>query len=165
MTVNQKGQVSIALNTGDVNASICGDNGSEFKYHIHEFWNYEDFNNRYGPTDCGSAFTGGHYNPYDKPVCTQVNDPDYWSCEVGDLSGRFGNLIPFPDDMVFTQNIVAAPCKDCKARLNPESVAGKSIVFHCTDGPRLFCSGFKLDGPQKDTTTTTTSTTTTYSPS
>eukprot|EP00483_Globobulimina_turgida_P000098 UN00098 len=136
VTVNQVGEVSVALDTSGVDASICGDGGAEFKYFIHNSWTHSDSDNKYG-SQCAGPFTGGHYNPYDKPHCSNVNDVNYWTCELGDLSGRFGNLIPQVDDMVFTQGIVAAPCKNCGARLNPESVAGKSVVFHCVEGPSM----------------------------
>ena len=63
--VNQDGDVDINLDTTDLDASICNDDGaSGFTYHIHESWTYGalDLANRYGPTDCGSSFTGNIYN-------------------------------------------------------------------------------------------------------
>ena len=144
VAVDQTGKVSVALDTAALDASSCGDNGvGGFGYHIHELWEHADMHNRFGPSDCGADNTGGHYNPYDTPVCSAVGDRDYWSCELGDLSGRFGHLVPV-DGKVFAEGTVAASCADCGARLNPESVAGKSIVFHCLSGERLFCAPFNM---------------------
>lgn len=92
-------------------------------------------------------YLGGHYNPYSAPVCSLVEDIDYFNCEIGDLSGRFGPAEPNSNNKTRIDGTVASShCgSDCDARLNPESIAGKSIVFHCKDGgARIFCAGFDL---------------------
>ena len=63
---------------------------------------------------------------------------------MGDLSGRFGAAVPDDGKISIDGYVVAKKgCgKDCQGRLNPESVSGKSVVFHCQDGQRLFCAAF-----------------------
>ena len=49
-----------------VNASgspIILTNLTGMSWHIHEKWTHTDAVGRVGPTDCGPAFTGGHYDP------------------------------------------------------------------------------------------------------
>ena len=35
-----------------------------FWYHIHESWNHNDTNAHVGETDCGSDYTGNHWDPW-----------------------------------------------------------------------------------------------------
>ena len=44
-----------------------------------------------------------------------------------------------------TTFVVATGCRGCDARLTPEAVYGRSVVFHCIDGSRFFCAPFDLE--------------------
>eukprot|EP01084_Bolivina_argentea_P295010 507780_1 len=143
-SVDQDGTVIINLDVSGLDASRCADNGVDgFRYHIHNKWTHDSTDNRY-EFDCSPPYTSGHFNPYQAPICSQVEDPGYYDCEVGDLSGRFGFAIPDANGKISIHGFVASLyCgSDCGAKLNPEAVAGKSMVFHCHDGPRIFCAGF-----------------------
>ena len=92
----------------------------------------------------------GHFNPYGAPTCVTVAESGeekvkYYNCEIGDLSGRDGNLYPKNDGSIKTMFRVATRhCPGCHGRLTPEAVYQRSVVVHCSDGPRLFCAPFEL---------------------
>merc|ERR550537_1802628 len=62
--------------------------GSGNKWHVHQF--PTDAGGGVGDEGGGGAVTGGHYNPKFQGLCTPDAAQD--SCEVGDLSGKFGLL-------------------------------------------------------------------------
>mmetsp|Transcript_46236 Transcript_46236/g.41358 ORF Transcript_46236/g.41358 Transcript_46236/m.41358 type:complete len:207 (+) Transcript_46236:40-660(+) len=147
--IDEDGRVNVDLNVGGLDGSQCEDGGYEFAYHIHTLWEYDDLTPRFGSDACGSAYTGGHFNPYGVQTCVAAaaagEEVDYYNCEIGDLSGRDGNLRRgYNDGSIDTTFTVATGCKGCDARLTPEAVYGRSVVFHCNDGSRLFCAPFDL---------------------
>jgi len=126
----------------------CYENG--FKWHIHDLWEHTQ-NAAVGSDLCGSTYTAGHYDPtaacgsasgnaecgtcdlgdgseYD---CDFLNDP--YSCEVGDLGGKFGKIM-VGEDATYTSEFLPGL----------HVMYGKSIVLHCGDsGDRAICA--KLD--------------------
>ena len=82
-------------------------------------------------------------------MAAEGEDVDYYNCEIGDLSGRDGNLVPCTDGSIETSFKVATQCKGCNARLTPEAVYRRSVVVHCNDGSRLFCAPFELQVYQR----------------
>ena len=83
-------KVDITVETS-LDTSICSGDPFPLEYHIHEVWNYpsDDTKDKYGP-GCDAEYTAGHFNPYGGPTCDQVAVPTFYNCEIGDLSGRFG---------------------------------------------------------------------------
>eukprot|EP00490_Sorites_sp_Unknown_P023580 CAMPEP_0114677500 /NCGR_PEP_ID=MMETSP0191-20121206/50604_1 /TAXON_ID=126664 /ORGANISM="Sorites sp." /LENGTH=163 /DNA_ID=CAMNT_0001950173 /DNA_START=108 /DNA_END=596 /DNA_ORIENTATION=- len=87
--ITESGYFLAEIDITGFNQTICENDGGndEFGYHIHD-----DFNDRI-TDECGPEYTAGHFNPYNVPVCSALNDYEeitYYNCEVGDLSGRFG---------------------------------------------------------------------------
>ena len=144
-------------------ASVTG-----LTYHIHSYWKNTTSGSS-GLTGCSSAITGGHYDPYlacssssqsAAGNCTllgrtlalgysyscKYSSGHYETCELGDLSGKFGNAMPAStSNLVFSGSDydVAAPIAanyfNGTSRLSP--YPWNSIVFHCpADNTRLFCA-------------------------
>ena len=91
---------------------------------------------KWGPNQCGSEYTAGHYNPFGVVPCSGLADNEqvtYYNCEIGDLSGRFGIGIPG-----------GAVRGGGGNRLMPEVAYRRSVVFHCSNGVRLFCAPFTI---------------------
>lgn len=97
-------------------------------WHVHE-------NPKPANGDC--AGTGGHWNPR---AVNATNNPAYApkcatspaDCEVGDLWGRMGALTA---TLKKTDKFVKVT--------GPESIIGKSLVIHKTDGTRWACCDIK----------------------
>mmetsp|Transcript_38805 Transcript_38805/g.51131 ORF Transcript_38805/g.51131 Transcript_38805/m.51131 type:complete len:277 (+) Transcript_38805:114-944(+) len=145
------------------------------KWHIHALWT--DLSG--GSSDsCGATKTGGHFDPYlgcgsathETALCDEVRPSDNYTyscnsttyekdintCEMGDLSSRFG-LATIEDDMismesnglwvgkpgsrippvVYDYNLEA----DILANLDQTEGELASVVFHCIEpASRLFCA-------------------------
>lgn len=136
----------------------CGEGG--LKYHIHEKWENEG-DVAYGGEACGAGNTGGHWDPtiacsgatgnalcQGKGGCvpsSYAEDPvennyvcsadkykeNPYVCEVSDLSGKFG-LLGLTDGraVAYLEDPLMPPVAN---------LVGKSIVFHCNGGSRIFC--------------------------
>jgi len=96
------------------------------EYHVHEFQV-----NPYEPAGpCSVQSVGGHYNPtgiVDYKQCNP-NDP-FRTCEVGDLSGKFGLLQGSFEERQFSD-----PSLDLAAILQ------RSVVIHDARGDRWVCA-------------------------
>ncbi|KXN65761.1 Cu,Zn superoxide dismutase-like protein, partial [Conidiobolus coronatus NRRL 28638] len=86
--------------------------------------------------DCGS--TGGHFDPAGfNPGGNSADykcDPDnkYDTCEVGDLSGKYGKVHP---------GQLAYKFSDEDVLLNGENgIIGRSVVMHLGDKTRIVCA-------------------------
>ena len=140
----------------------CFDGG--LKYHIHEEWNYgNDTEDKMGATECGAAYTGGHWDPWlacgsasgdeyctsqggcvnsssiintkNKYECNTTNfRKEPYTCEVGDWSGKYGLLHIVNDSGTITD---LSPFE-----VDGSDLDGYSVVFHCNDGTRAFCAPF-----------------------
>jgi Cu/Zn superoxide dismutase len=94
------------------------------EYHIHEFpVNPNDPN---GP--CSASSVGGHYNPTGITDYRLCNPSIPSTCEVGDLSGKFGNLASSFERRSFSD-----------ASLDLAAVLRKSLVIHDNSGARWVC--------------------------
>lgn len=94
---------------------------TQHNYHVHEF--PIDPNNG---IRCSASSVGGHYNPAGvaNMYCT-TNEADYGSCEVGDLSGKHGQLdIPWTGTSRVVYSDINLPLGGAW------SVAGRTIVIH-----------------------------------
>jgi len=146
--ISEGGFVNIDVNLSDIEINsmntICGENNLEYMYHIHNEWNHDDLDTKWGPTLCGSEYTAGHYNPFGVETCSVLANNEqisYFNCEIGDLSGRFGAGIPDIKDLILRGGAVRGGGGN---RLMPEAVYRKSVVFHCSNGVRLFCAPFTI---------------------
>lgn len=101
-------------------------------YHVHQF----------PVTDgCGASSTGGHYNPTgasgtcNSSAVARSNN----NCEIGDLSGKHGSLS--------IGSVVATSYWDQYLPLfGDESILGRSIVIHNTNGARVACADINFMG-------------------
>lgn len=104
-------------------------NGLE--YQLYTYWLNSSVSSSAGSTYCGSAFTGGHYDPdyacsaYSQNInsgCVQLQrvaangytykcnateyaTGNYEECEVGDLSGKFGTVYPIDGSSIFISDV------------------------------------------------------------
>ena len=98
-------------------------------WHVHDYPMSYSFH----PVDqCSAKSVGGHYDPYTKASLPQYETrcaSNAADCEVGDLSGRHGELT------------ARARYEDRFLSLSGRhSIAGRSIVVHRPDGTRWVCA-------------------------
>ena len=121
---------------------MSGEAGS---FHIHKFPVPPRINHDDAP--CGQ--TGGHYNPFgvDKSGSPPTGHSSSDKYEVGDLSGKYGNLK--------NRTWVKGSFVDPSVRLFGRwSVIGRSVVIHHAPIPhRWVCANVELDGPDTDVMT------------
>lgn len=146
---------------------VCTDGG--MSYHIHELWD-NSTTEAFGSTDCGGAYTGGHWDPWqacgsasgnaycgddaDTFMCIPKGGDAYavdypampFSAEVGDWSGKYGKLMMDNATMMLSAEVSSA------WEVMPEEIEGFSVVFHCNSGDRAFCALFQ----ESDTVATAT---------
>lgn len=106
-------------------------NGKEYPYHVHVT-----------PVDengsCEAAATGGHYDPFGANTgesynCNPVN---HITCEVGDLSGKWGNLVGVSSASTY----VISRYQDSRLAMSGQySIIGRSIVIH-SGSARYLCA-------------------------
>ncbi|KAG6616496.1 uncharacterized protein IUM83_13037 [Phytophthora cinnamomi] len=145
--------ISAALDFSRVNQSairafdpLCVEPVTQYKWHIHVRWSSRDRSSSF--RECSLAATGNHYDPLfacspdsehiDTPECQAraakyaCNPRNYAmdprSCEKGDLSGKFGNLVLNAEQKAFGQWI------DKHAPLPTENRPSWSIVLHAVCG-------------------------------
>jgi len=136
------------------NFSMCTTGG--LKYHIHTKWDHEDNSSRIGSTQCGSSYTGGHWDPWhgcgsasgnafcsNNGGCINVTDysaeydNDAFSAEIGDWNGKYG-LISLDND----NKLVRDDSSFFEVTPDDMDVLNMSVVFHCNGGSRAFCAPF-----------------------
>jgi len=143
------------ISTGNFTECVTGG----LKYHIHESWDWSEAQgDKIGGTDCGSTYTGGHWDPWH--ACGSASGFDYcdysggtpsdclptssysadfssdpFSAEVGDWNGKYG-LLTLDSDNTATRT------DSSFYEVFGSEVSGKSIVFHCNGGSRAFCAPF-----------------------
>lgn len=160
-TANLGSYGTFEINAMTVSYDLKMLNQSEvYSYHIHEKWTHSAVSAS-GP-ECGATYTGGHFDPtaacgpatgqsrciakggcVNKTVYTcspSVYASDPYACEVGDLSGKYGKVTP-----VGTGNATATGTHTDKYM--PASFDGvdRSIVFHNSDGDRVFCGKLVME--------------------
>ncbi|GMF65731.1 unnamed protein product [Phytophthora lilii] len=154
--------VSAALDFSRVNQSavqsfdrMCAGPVTEYKWHIHVRWSSSQ--RSASSKQCSMPATGNHYDPLfacspdsehvDSPQCKakiakySCNPTSYGKnprvCEKGDLSGKFGNLVPNKDFKV------TATWIDHHFPLPSENRPTWSIVLHAVCGnhaTRIACA-------------------------
>ena len=145
-------------------------NTDEFSWQIHEKWTHAAGNDWAYGTDCGPDKTGAHYDPTSKcgpasgctdeekasaeytSTCGYVTEELEGGCELGDLSGRHGELETVTEGASTTIPHVAFldPFFPAFAGLGPtiegtaetEDSKTRSLVLHltCSSAPRVFCA-------------------------
>ena len=88
----------------------------------------------------GPDGTGGHYNPKVQDTCTPDAAQD--SCEVGDLSGKFGLLgtSSTSDIATYTDTVASILYDSAAGSRGSMWIVGRSIVIHDADGSRWSCA-------------------------
>lgn len=114
------------------------------------------------PEDGNCTATGGHLDPFqrlDNPACNS-SLPE--TCEVGDLSGKYGKITTETYNASFT---------DLYASTNPDEpsfIGNLSFVLHYANKTRISCANFELEEIESsgnDTDEVTSNLTVTASPS
>lgn len=156
------------LDLTDFPSDIYGcDYSQGLNYHIHSYWFDNNANSSWG-SDCGASITGGHYDPYYacsvysqsySTYCAEIGrttDNGYYyncnynenknSCEVGDISGKNGILMPSDGGVVFTLSfpfVDYLPPIVMDYNSDGKSLPWTSVVFHCpATNSRLLCAKF-----------------------
>jgi hypothetical protein len=136
-------------------------------YHIHSLWTHADVTSAVGGM-CGGDYTSGHYDPFfacggatsSTTECaalarttpyscstTTYGEGNYQFCEVGDLSGKFGKVMPASStDLTFyfgASDMLGPLAANYDVASDDVSKGWGSIVFHCAaGGSRQFCAKF-----------------------
>ncbi|KAE9965759.1 hypothetical protein BLS_007416 [Venturia inaequalis] len=113
-----------------------------FLYHIHE---------RAVPSDGNCTGTGAHLDPTargETPPCDKANPA---SCQVGDLSGKYGAITTLPG---FNTNYTDKYLSLTPG--NPAFFGDKSVVLHYANKTRIACANFKMVDRKSGTGSTTT---------
>ena len=164
-----QGQYFIELDLSNVDMSTLNpscDLTKGLSYHVHSYWdNFASGVTSASGSDCVGANTGGHYDPtlacsgasQNLTACNRLSrfgsvyDCQYltkpYTCEVGDLSGKFGSL-PYNENLLFTSStflIDNYPPYPEAYLVNdlPFWTMWASVVFHCSNGNRLLCAKFQ----------------------
>ncbi|KAI9730494.1 MAG: hypothetical protein M1834_005735 [Cirrosporium novae-zelandiae] len=117
-----------------------------FMYHIHQ--------NRI-PANGNCTAAGAHLDPYlrgESPAC-DASDPS--TCQVGDLSGKHGNITATPWKVTYLDDYLST---------TPDTVSffgNLSLVIHARNLTRIACTNFTLGNVSSSSTTTATTTMTT----
>eukprot|EP00005_Dracoamoeba_jomungandri_P004467 CAMPEP_0174252702 /NCGR_PEP_ID=MMETSP0439-20130205/2069_1 /TAXON_ID=0 /ORGANISM="Stereomyxa ramosa, Strain Chinc5" /LENGTH=227 /DNA_ID=CAMNT_0015333283 /DNA_START=59 /DNA_END=742 /DNA_ORIENTATION=+ len=155
----EDGVIQINLDLTDFNWEVTGLTEEEclvdgMNFHVHMIWEHDDINSA-SWTDCGSTYTGGHWDPTlacgpasGNSLCDEL-DVDYnctssyypynpYKCEVGDWSNKYGRVYVDSDYSISAE---IATIHETPSDL----IEGRAIVFHCTDdsGTRAFCALFE----------------------
>lgn len=91
------------------------------------------------PTDGDCEATKGHLDPNDRGDEPSCDDDKPETCEVGDLSGKHGEIEKKSYSGSYT-DLYASTKEGSDA-----FVGNRSIVVHNADGDRVTCGSFKLD--------------------
>lgn len=136
---------AVAANNGtgvvfNVNVSGFPSSGGPFLYHIHD-----------APVPSTGNCTGtlAHLDPFkrgEQPPCDSTNKQ---TCQVGDLSGKYGKIAADPFTAQYT---------DLYASTKPGIGAffgNRSITFHYANATRITCANFTLQASGSNSSTAT----------
>ncbi|KAK7951132.1 superoxide dismutase [Apiospora aurea] len=133
---NVKGSVSVKSSPDGIGVvytvkfSNLPKEGGPFPYHIHE---------KKVPDDGNCTSTGAHLDPTirgETPVCDK-SFPQ--TCQVGDLSGKYGAITSDPFEATYT-DIFGSMNNGANA-----SITDRSFVVHFSNKTRISCANFKVD--------------------
>eukprot|EP00485_Elphidium_margaritaceum_P011608 CAMPEP_0202688462 /NCGR_PEP_ID=MMETSP1385-20130828/3978_1 /ASSEMBLY_ACC=CAM_ASM_000861 /TAXON_ID=933848 /ORGANISM="Elphidium margaritaceum" /LENGTH=323 /DNA_ID=CAMNT_0049343451 /DNA_START=172 /DNA_END=1140 /DNA_ORIENTATION=+ len=156
--LDEDGKVLVDLDATELDTSGCSFVNGEvsLKYGIFNMWTYglDDVTAKKGATECGTEFVGEMFAPLGQSLCSELamDEVSYYSCKLGDLSGRFGVVAPDENKKIEIEGYVSDDENDdvsgfCKARLTPEALHQRSMVFMCNDEKKtpLFCAPFMIE--------------------
>ena len=124
-TINNHTMIRVSLSGLDQYPS------ETFPWHVH---NYPFTTQERDPCSAGSV--GGHFDPFmasSRPNYSTSCSSNRSLCEVGDLSGKFGNL-PSPLDSFMDEHLPL---------YGVHSIVGRSVVIHRNDGSRWVCANIE----------------------
>jgi hypothetical protein len=172
--VNQTAQYMFSLDLTNFDAGVC-DLSQGLTYHFHSYWKNASVTSS-ANSYCGGSYCGGHFDPNlacspfsqdigsycvalgrtatsTPPYTYSCNSSNYLNekyplCETGDLSGKFGRVLPSSNGRVFQQSSILDIFPPYDASFKTSTVITKpwqSIVFHCpASNARLVCAEFVL---------------------
>ena len=119
--------------------------GENYPWHVHQ---YPFPSGQESP--CSPSNVGGHFDPFgaiQNPIYASDCPANKSLCEVGDLSGKFGDLTSSNSSVNLTDVYL-----DLHGR---HSVVGRSVVLHFNNGSRYVCAniGFPENGEDEVITT------------
>ncbi|KAK8050366.1 hypothetical protein PG994_012096 [Apiospora phragmitis] len=132
---NVKGSVSVMSSPDGIGVvytvkfSNLPKEGGPFLYHIHE---------KKVPGDGNCTSTGAHLDPTirgETPVCDK---PFPQTCQVGDLSGKYGAITSDPFEANYT-DIFSSVTSGSNA-----SIPDRSFVVHFSNKTRISCANFEV---------------------
>ncbi|TID19031.1 Cu/Zn superoxide dismutase-like protein [Venturia nashicola] len=113
-----------------------------FLYHIHE---------KAVPSDGNCTGTGAHLDPTARGETPPCDKSNLASCQVGDLSGKYGEIPTLPG---FNTNYTDKYLSLTPG--NPAFFGDKSVVLHFANKTRIACANFKIVDRKAGSATTTT---------
>lgn len=105
-----------------------------FEYHIHV---------DAVPASGDCMATGLHFDPNNVGTAKPCDPTNLTTCQFGDLSGKYGNIMPTADGVIAPKSYVdkellfAGPAAT--------SILGRSVVIH-NNGTRIACANLIVDG-------------------
>lgn len=100
-----------------------------FTYHVHD---------QPVPADGNCTGTKAHLDPYIRGQVNPCDPEEPATCEVGDLSGKHGNITSNPFETTYLDLYLSTES-------GPASFFGnRSIVIHASNSTRLTCANFTL---------------------
>lgn len=145
--VDENGNVFIDLDLSNFDAEC-----NELEFGIYNKFDYKDLKS-IGVNECKAEIIGGVFNPFGAAEsCDEYNGngDQYFTCSIGDLSGRFGNGIVNENKIIIEGNISEndsdKPGGFCVSRLTPQALYKRSMVFKCANsGDIVFCAPFEIE--------------------
>ncbi|KAF2431746.1 Cu,Zn superoxide dismutase-like protein [Tothia fuscella] len=135
-TATVQGAVSVSAGQGgkgvtyDIKLHGFPKEGGPFMYHVHE---------KPVPSDGNCTGAGAHLDPTKRGEVPPCNPATPAQCQVGDLSGKFGNVTAGP---VFHKTFADAYSSLVKG--DPQYIGDLSLVVHLSDKKRIGCANFTM---------------------
>ncbi|KAI1303233.1 hypothetical protein EDD11_005428 [Mortierella claussenii] len=119
-----------------------------FEYHVHV--------KPVGPNnDCMA--TGGHLDPANVGTTKPCDPANLTTCQTGDLSGKYGNLVAVNNDTGAIPTFSKIDTQLNFTGADNAALVGRSVVIH-NNGTRIACANLEVDGYTAPTPTNGTST-------
>ncbi|KAH8675871.1 superoxide dismutase [Xylariales sp. PMI_506] len=143
---NVKGSITVK-SSGDgigvvytVKFSDLPQEGGPFLYHVHT---------NVVPDDGNCTSTLAHLDPFVRGETPACNSTFPQSCQVGDLSGKYGKITSDPFEATFTDEFSSMNVG------SNASIPDRSFVVHFANTTRITCANFVLSGSGSTTNTST----------
>ncbi|OWF38323.1 Superoxide dismutase [Cu-Zn], chloroplastic [Mizuhopecten yessoensis] len=113
-----------------VSINLMGLDGMASGYHVHKY-------PVPSTASCSATSVGGHYNPLSMVGTPADKTDDMY--EIGDLSGKYNNLLNGKSSVMWTSVDTNLPVR------GSHSVVGRSVVVHFNNGTRWKCANIVED--------------------